>query len=166
MAGKLRLSDALVGVGSVLLLISTFLSWFALPSARDLVKTTPGAHLVGSGSDTDIAMNVWDLPFARWWVYLSILLGIWLVLAALLSRSPNWATILGTPLVLTSLIALLCLFVRLVDEPRAYTSAQFGLYLAFASTALLFAAAAWGLRDESVPDGFDRAPRPEFIEVD
>jgi hypothetical protein len=166
MGDKLRLSDLLVGLASIALLISTFLSWFALPSARELVKTVPGAHLVGSGSDTDIAMNVWDLPFARWWVYLSILLGIWMVLAALFSRSPNWATILGTPLVFSSFIALLCLFVRLFDAPRAYTTGQFGLYLAFASTAVLFGAAFWGLRDETVPDGFDRAPRPQFIEVD
>lgn len=166
MAGKLRPSEVLVGVGSVLLLASTWMSWFALPSAGDLVRTTPGAHLVGGGSDTDIAMNVWDLPFARWWVYLSVLLGIWLVLASLLSRSPNWATILGTPLVVSSLIALLCLFVRLFDAPRAYTSAQLGLYLAFFGAALLFGGAAWGLRDETVPDGFDKAPRPQFIEVD
>lgn len=166
MAAKLRTSDMLVGLGSVLLLISTFMPWFALPSAADLVKLAPGARLVGGGSDTSIDLNVWDLSATRWWVYLSIFLGICLVLAALLSRTPDWSTILGSPLVITSLFATIALLIRLLSAPRPYSSAQFGFYLALCGALLLLVGTGWGLRDEAVPDGFDKAPRPELVEVD
>lgn len=166
MAAKLRTSDILVGIGSVALLISTFLPWFSLPSAADLVKLAPGARLVGGGSDTSIDLNVWDLQVTRWWIYLSVFLGICLVLAALLSRTPDWSTILGTPLMVVSLFAVIALLIHLVSAPRPYSSAQFGFYLALGGALLLLVGTGWGLRDETVPEGFDKAPRPELIEVD
>jgi hypothetical protein len=146
--------------------ISTFLPWFSLPSAADLVKLAPTARLVGDGGDKSIDLNIWDLGFARWWVYLAILLGVWMVLAALLSRTPDWSTILATPLVLVAGIALICLTVRLFDAPRPYAGKEFGFYLAFVGTVTLLAGTCWALRDDSTPDGFDRAPRPEFVHVD
>ncbi len=166
MGAKLRTADLLVGVGALMLFVSTFLPWFALPSAADLLKVAPGAQLVGGGSDRAIDLNVWDLGFARWWVYLSILLGACLVLAALFSRTPDWSTILGSPLIITSLIATVCLLVRLVSAPRPYSSAEFGFYMALVGSLVLLSGTAWGLRDETVPEGFDKAPRPELIDVE
>lgn len=166
MSAKLRVSDYLVGAGSVLLLISTFMAWFSLPPVSELLRAAPGARAVGGGNDGSIDLNVWDLSMARWWVYLSIFLGICLVLAALLSRTSDWSTILGTPLVIVSGLCTISLLIRLVDSPRPYSSAQLGFYLALIGSIWLVVGAAWGLRDETVPDGFDKAPRPELIHVD
>ncbi len=166
MAGKLRASELVVAVGALVLLVATFMSWFSLPSAGELARLTPGAQLIGGGSDMSIDLNVWDLGFARWWVYASILVGFWLVLAALFSSTPGWSTILGTPLIITSLVMVICLLVRLFDAPRPYSTADLGFYVAFVGALMLLGGAAWALRDESVPDGFARAPRPEFVEVD
>lgn len=166
MSAKLRPADMLVGAGSLLLLVSTFLPWFSLPPVAKLLQAAPGARAVGGGSDSSIDLNVWDLSATRWWVYLAIFLGICLVLSALLSRNPEWSTILGTPLVIVSLVATISLLVRLVDAPRPYSSAQLGFYLALIGALLLLGGTCWGLRDETVPDGFDKAPRPESIAVD
>lgn len=166
MSGKLRPSELLVLAGTVVLFISTFLPWFALPSAADIVKLAPGARLVGGGNDGSINLNIWDLGLARWWIYLAILLGACMVLAALLSRTADWSIIICTPLVLVSGIAFLCLFVRLFDAPRPYASTSPGFYLAFLGGAALFAGTCWAIRDDSVPEGFDKAPRPELIHVD
>lgn len=156
----------LAGAGAIVMFIATFLPWFSLPSASELVKLAPGARLVGGGSDGSIDLNVWDLGWARWWVYLAILLGVCMVLAALLSRTADWSMILNTPLVVVSFIAFMCLFVRLFDSPRPYASAQLGFYMAFVGSAMLLAGTMWAIRDDSVPEGFDKAPRPEFIHVD
>lgn len=166
MSAKLRTSEWIALLGSLVLFGSTFLPWFSLPSAAELVKLAPGARLVGGGDDGPINLNVWDLSIARWFVYLSILLGVCMVLAALLSRTADWSVILCTPLVLVSGITTLSLFFRLFAEPRPYAGAQFGFYLAFAGSAVLFGGACWAIRDESVPEGFDKAPRPELIHVD
>ena len=165
MSAKLRPSEWLIGAGALALLISTFLPWFALPSANEILNLAPNAKLVGDGEMGALNLNVWDLGVARWWVYLAILLG-GVVLAALLSRTPNWSTILCTPLICISLISTVCILVRLLDPPRAHASAQPGFYLAFVGSAALLAGALWAIRSEFVPEGFDKAPRPEFIEVD
>lgn len=166
MSEKLRPSELLAGAGALILFFSTFLPWFALPAASDLVKLAPNARLVGGGNDGPIDLNVWDLEFARWWVYLAILLGVCMVLAALLSATPEWSIILCTPLVIVSSIAFLCLLVRLVDAPRPYAESQPGLYVAFLGCAALLAGVCWAIRDDSVPNGFEKAPRPELIHVD
>lgn len=166
MAGKLRISELMIGAGSLALLVSTLFPWFSLPSGGELVTSVPGTHLVGPAHDRSIDLNVWDLPLARWWVYLTILLGICVLLAALLSESPDWATILLTPLVLASIFAVIALMFRLIDSPRPYSSAQFGFFLGLAAAVLTLAGTLWALRDESVPDGFAKAPRPEQIEVE
>ncbi|MGK2878082.1 MAG: hypothetical protein ACSLFF_05845 [Solirubrobacterales bacterium] len=166
MAEKLRPAEWLALAGALIMLVATFLPWFALPSAAEIARTVPGARLVGGGNDGAINLNVWDLGFARWWIYLAILLGICMVLAALMSRTPEWSVILCTPLVFVSPIAFLCLLVRLFDAPRPFASAQFGLYLALAGSAALFAGTCWALRDTSVPEGFDKAPQPELVHVE
>ncbi|MGH2960204.1 MAG: hypothetical protein ACRDKE_11415 [Solirubrobacterales bacterium] len=166
MSAKLRPSELLAGAGALILLVSTFLPWFALPAAADLVKLAPNARLVGGGNDGAIDLNVWDLYFARWWIYLAILLGLCMVLAALLSSTAEWSIILCTPLVLVSGIAFLCLLVRLIDSPRPYAETQPGFYLALLGGLALLAGACWAIRDDSVPEGFEKAPRPELIHVD
>lgn len=166
MSGKLRPSELVVACGTGLLFLSTFLTWFSLPSAAQLSRLAPSARLVGGGSDTAINLNVWDLGFVRWWVYLSVLLGACMVLAALLSRTPNWATVLATPLVVCSLIASVGLLGRLFDAPRPYASGAIGFYLALVGALTLLTGVCWALRDEAVPEGFEKAPRPEFIDVD
>ncbi|MBJ7459693.1 MAG: hypothetical protein JHD02_10930 [Thermoleophilaceae bacterium] len=166
MSEKLRTSEWIALAGALVMFVATFLPWFALPSAAEIARTAPGARLVGGGDDGAINLNVWDLGFARWWVYLAILLGVCMVLAALLSRTPEWSIILCTPLVVASSIAFLCLLVRLFDSPRPFASAQLGFYLAFAGSAALLAGTCWAIRDTSVPEGFDKAPRPELIHVE
>lgn len=166
MSAKLRPSELLAGAGSLILFISTFLPWFALPAAADLVRLAPDARLVGGGNDGAINLNVWDLGFARWWVYLAILLGVCMVLAALFSATAEWSIILCTPLVIVSSIAFLCLLVRLLDAPRPYAETQPGFYLAFLGCTALLAGVCWAIRDDSVPDGFEDAPRPELIHLE
>lgn len=166
MFGKLRGSEILLGAGSVLLYISTFMPWFSLPGVSDLVKLAPSAQAVGGGPDRSIDLNVWDLPLARWWVYLTIFLGLCVLLAALLSRTPDWSMILLTPLLLAVTAATISLLWRLIDSPRPYSTAQSGFYLAIAGVLLVLGGTCWGLRDESVPSGFEKAPRPQLIEVD
>jgi hypothetical protein len=166
MAAKLRVSEWLIGLGSIALLASTLLPWFALPSGGKLVTMVPGTRLSGPARDSAINLNVWDLPVARWWVYLTILLGACVVLAALLSQTPNWSTVLLTPLVLVGLLATVSLLIRLADAPRPFSDPQVGFILALLSTGLILGATLWALRDETVPEGFIKAPRPEWIEVE
>lgn len=166
MLRRLRLSEWLIAVGALVLLVATLMPWFAQPSAAEIVQGAPGVQLTGSGAEVPIRSNVWDLGFARWWVYLSIAIGIWLVLAALLSRTAQWATILATPLVLVTPVALICLLVRLVDPPRQHAVAQSGLIVALIGAVVLLVGALWSLRDESTPDGFEGPPRPELLRVD
>lgn len=167
MSGKLRPAELLAGSGAIILFASTFLVWFSLPSAQELLQLAPNAKLAGGGSgNVTIDLNVWDLGWARVWIYLAIFLGFSMVLAALLSRTAEWSIILCTPLVVVSLAAFICLFVRLFDSPRPYAETQVGFYIALVGCGMLLAGTLWAIRDDSVPEGFDKAPRPEFIQVD
>jgi hypothetical protein len=166
LSAKLRPSELLAGAGALILFVSTFLPWFALPAASEILKLAPNARLVGGGNDGAIDLNVWDLDFARWWIYLAIFLGICMVLAALLSATPEWSIILCTPLVIVTSMAFLCLLVRMFDSPHPHAETQPGLYLAFLGCAVLLAGVCWAIRDDSVPNGFVKAPRPELIHVD
>ncbi len=166
MSGKLRPAELLTLFGTALLFVSTLLPWFALPGIDELRKLAPTARLEGSGDGGPINLNVWDLGFARWWIYLAIILGACMILAALLSRTPEWAIILCTPLVVVSGIALLCLLVRMLSSPRPYADPTGGFYLALIGGIALFAGACWAIRDDSSPAGFERAPRPELLRVD
>lgn len=149
-----------------MLFVATFLPWFSLPAASEIMKKAPGSRLSGGGNDGPIHLNVWDLGLARWFVYLAILLGACMVLAALLSRTAEWSIILCSPLVWISGITFLCLLFRLFDAPRPYASASIGFYIAFLGSAALLGGTCWAIRDDSVPEGFDKAPRPELIHVD
>lgn len=166
MSGKLRPAEWLAGAGAIILFASTFLTWFSLPSAQDLLQLAPSARLVGGGGDETIDLNVWDLGWARIWIYLAIFLGICMVLSALFSRTAEWAIILCTPLVFVSLAAFICLFVRLFYTPRPFAATEPGFYVALVSCGMLLVGTLWAIRDDTVPEGFDRAPRPEYIHVD
>jgi hypothetical protein len=163
---KLRGAEWLVLVSSLVLFVMTLLPWFSLPGVNELQGLAPNAHLVGGGSEAGIHLNVWDLGLGRWFIYLSILLGVWMVLAAALSRTPEWSIILCTPLVISSFIALICLIVRVFDSPRPYAGATAWFYIAALAGAALFAGACWAIRDDTAPDGFEKAPRPDLIHVD
>jgi hypothetical protein len=166
MADKLRPPELLIGAASLLLLGSTFLPWFSLPGAAELSKQVAGSQLVGGASDSAVDFNVWDLPVARFWVYLVILLGIGLVLAALFSPTPGWSTILLTPLAIVTSFLVIALLYRLLVAPRHGAGAELGFYLALVGTFGVFGGTLWGLRDETVPPGFEKPPAPELIEVD
>lgn len=166
MHAKLRNCDLLLAAGAIVLFVSVLLPWFSLPAVSDALGRAPGAHLVGEGSTGPVHLNVWDLAWVRWIVFLSLLLGFWTVVAALFSRTADWSTILCTPLVVVSGITAICLVVRLFNAPRPSASMQPGFYLAVVGGLALFAGACWALRDDTTPDGFDRAPRPELIHVD
>jgi hypothetical protein len=165
-AGKIRASEGLALGAALVLFLTTLMPWFSLPGVDQLRKLAPTARAEGGGSLASIDLNIWDLGFARWFIYIAILLGVCMFLAALFSRNPEWSIILATPLVIFSLIAMLSLLVRLVDSPRPYADATGWFYLAVASSVVLFGAACWAIRDESVPEGFDKAPRPEMIHVE
>lgn len=165
MRHRLRPAELLIAAGALLLFVATFLPWFTLPSVAEISGETAAAHPVGGGRDSTIDLNVWDLALLRWWVYLSIFLAVCLLLAALLSRSANWATVLLTPLVLSSLVTTISLSVRLFDHPRPFASVATGLLLAVAGTWVMLVGTLWGLRDDSTPAGFERPPRPELIDL-
>lgn len=146
---KIRGSEWLVLAASVALLISSYFAWFEL------------AHF-----GVTLEMNLWDLSVARWWVYLAVALGLSVYLTALLSRTPDWSVILCTPLVIFSFFAMVSLLWRVIDSPVDAASATAWFYVAVVSSVALFAGACWAIRDESVPSGFLRSPKPEMIEVD
>jgi hypothetical protein len=163
---KLRGAEYLTAISGLVLFICTFLSWFSMPSIDDLKNVAPDAFVEGSGSSGAINLNVWDLHFARWFVYLAILVAAWMVLAAIFSANPEWSVILATPLVFVSGIAMLSMIYRVFDTPRATAEPTTIFYVAVAASIGLFAGACWAIRDEHVPPGFIKAPQPTVIEVD
>lgn len=163
---KVRPSELLAFIGGILLLLTTFFPWFSLPGVDELRKTVPEARVIGGGDTGSIDLNVWDLTFARWFVYLTILLAVWMFLAALLSRTADWSMILATPLVVFSFVTLLCMLVRTLDAPRDLAEHTMWLWLALLASITTFASACWAIRDDTVPAGFDKPPRPELVEVE
>jgi hypothetical protein len=163
---KLRTSELLIALGSLVLLGTTLLPYFSLPSIAELATRATGAQIVGGGRDSALDLNVWDLPIVRWWVYLTALLGICMVAAAVFSETPGKATFLLTPITVFSLFSTIGLLFRVFDAPRPGAEAQPGLFIALLAAAGVFAACGWALRDEGVPDGFRKPPAPELIEVE
>lgn len=148
-SAKIRGSEWLVLAAAIALLVTTFFAWFEV------------AHF-----GVTLEMNIWDLSVARIWVYLAIALGFSVYLTALLSRTPDWSVILCTPLVIFSFFAMVSLVWRVFDAPTDAASSTPWFYAAVASSVALFAGACWAIRDERVPAGFLRSPRPELIEID
>lgn len=163
---KVRPSELIAFIGGVALLICTFFPWFSLPGVEELRKIAPEARVVGTGDTGSIDLNVWDLTFARWFVYLTILVAVWMFLAALLSKTADWSMILATPLVVFSFVTLLCMLVRTVDAPRDLAEHTLWFWLALLASITTFGAACWAIRDETVPAGFTKPPRPELVEVE
>lgn len=163
---KLRGAEYLTAISALVLFICTFLPWFRLPNLDDIRKIAPDAIIDGSGSSSAIALNIWDLHFARWFIYLAILVAAWMVFAAIFSANPEWSVILATPLILVSGIAMLALTYRVFDAPRATAETEPIFYLAVAASIGVFAGACWAIRDEHVPPGFAKAPQPETISID
>lgn len=163
---KVRPSELIAFIGGILLLISTFFPWFSLPGVDELRKIAPEARVVGTGDTGSIDLNVWDLTFARWFVYLTILVAVWMFFAALFSKTADWSMILATPLVIFSFIALICLLYRALDVPRDLAEHTVWFWLALVAAFTTFNAACWAIRDDTVPAGFTKPPRPEFVEVE
>jgi hypothetical protein len=163
---KLRGAEYLTAISALVLFITTFTAWFELPSIDTLKSIAPDAQVIGSGSSGTINLNVWDLHFGRWFIYLTILLAVWMVLAAVFSANPEWSVILATPTVVVSGIAMLCMLYRLLESPRATASPTTIFYVAFVATIGVFAGSFWAIRDERVPPGFVKTPQPEVIRVD
>ena len=163
---KLRGSEYLVAVSTLVLFVSTLFAWFEMPGVDALEKIAPDAHVDGTGSSNPINLNVWDLHFARWFVYIAILCAAWMVLAAIFSANVEWSIILATPTVFFSGIAMLCLIYRLFDAPRAAADPTTVFYVAVAASIGVFAGACWAIRDEHVPPGFVKAPQPEVLHLD
>lgn len=166
MSEKIRPSEGLSLGAALVLFVATLMPWFSLPGVSELQKLAPNARAEGGGSLASIDLNIWDLGFARWFIYIAILLGVCMFLAALFSRNPEWAVILATPLAIFGGFAMISLLVRLFDSPRPYADATGWFYVAVVASVALFASACWALRDESTPEGFDKAPRPELIHVE
>lgn len=165
-AHKVRPSELLALIGALILFAATFFAWFSLPALTELRELAPNASLVGGGDPGAIDLNVWDLQFARWFIYLSILLAVCMFLAALLSRTADWAMILATPVTFFSGIAMLCMVFRTFNAPRDFADQTTWFYVGLLGSIILFASAWWALSDETVPSGFDKPPRPDLIEVD
>lgn len=163
---KVRPSELLALIGALILFGATFFAWFSLPALTELRRLAPNATIVGGGDPGAIDLNVWDLQFARWFIYLSILLAVCMFLAALLSRTADWAMILATPTTFFSGIAMICMIVRTFDAPRDFADPTGWLYVGLVGSIILFASSCWAIRDESVPSGFEKAPHPELIEVE
>lgn len=165
-AQKVRPSELLALVGALILFVATFFAWFALPPLTELRELAPNASVVGGGDPGAIDLNVWDLHFARWFIYLSILLAVCMFLAALLSRTADWSMILATPVTVFSGIAMLCMVFRTFNAPRDFADPTAWFYVGLVGSMILFASACWAIRDETVPTGFDKPPRPDLIEVE
>src|SRR5665647_179652 len=100
MLSKLRPAEWLTTLGVIVLFASTFKPWFKL-----------------AGADISINLNVWDLSVTRWFVYLALIVSAWMVIAALLGKTPRWALVFNTPAVLLSFLAAIGVVVRLIDPP-------------------------------------------------
>ncbi|MGH2906139.1 MAG: hypothetical protein ACRDKI_05155 [Solirubrobacterales bacterium] len=163
---KLRGAEYLTAISGLILFITTFQPWFTMPGVDEIKQRYPDALLQGGGSSNAIHLNVWDLHFGRWFVYLAVLCAAWMVLAAIFSANPEWSVILATPTVFFSLVAMITLIYRLIDPPRASAEPTTIYYVAVAASIGLFAGACWAIRDEHVPPGFAKAPQPEVVNVD
>ncbi|MGB0871669.1 MAG: hypothetical protein ACPGYP_00880 [Solirubrobacterales bacterium] len=163
---KVRPSEFFALIAALVLLIATFSAWFTLPAIDELRQLAPNANVIGGGDGGAINLNVWDLHFTRWFVYLSVLLAVCMFLAALLSRTADWSMILATPLTVCSFVAAIGMTYRVIDSPRDFADATGWFYVAVISSLTLFAAACWAIRDESVPAGFDQPPSPERLQLD
>jgi len=165
-AHKLRGAEYLTAISALVLFLTTFGAWFKLPSVMDLEKIAPGAVLEGGGADGSIALNVWDLHVARWFIYLAMLCCAWMVLAAIFSANPEWSVILATPAVVFSGLAMICMLYRVFEAPRPNADPTTLYYVATLAAVGMFAGACWAIRDEHVPPGFRKAPAPEVVHVD
>lgn len=166
MSEKVRPSELLALVGALILFCSTFFAWFTLPGLAELQKLAPNASIVGGGNPGSIDLNVWDLQFARWFVYLSVLLAVCMFLAALLSRTADWAMILATPTTFFSGIAMICMLVRAVDSPRDFADPTVWFFVGLFGSVLLFIGSCWAIRDETVPSGFAGPRKIDQLEVE
>lgn len=164
MSQKLRTSEWLISVGVVVLFAATFQKWFSAPVAETLDIVAPDAQLIGDTSLT-VPLNVWDLGFTRWFVYLSLVSAAMLVVAALFGESVHYATVMATPTVLFGFISAIGLVVRLIWPP-AGAEIEAAYYAAVAGSLLIFLAGCWSLRSEYVPPGYAPAPEPEHMHLD
>lgn len=164
-AEKVRPSELLALIGALILFVATFFAWFSLPALAELQELAPNAAIVGGGDPGTIDLNVWDLQFARWFVYLSVLLAVCMFLAALLSRTADWAMVLATPTTVFGGIAMICMLVRAIDAPRDFADPTSWFFVGLVGSIVLFAGACWTVRDETVPSGYAKPPKTELIEV-
>ncbi|MBK5230621.1 MAG: hypothetical protein JJE27_05535 [Thermoleophilia bacterium] len=132
----------------IVLFASTFKPWFKLP-----------------GADVSINLNVWDLSVARWFVYLALIVSAWMVIAALLGKTPRWALVFNTPALLLSFLAAIGVVVRLINPPDG-ASVLTASWVAAAGVLLLVAGTSLGLRDDTVPDAYLQSPPPEHLSLD
>lgn len=162
MFNKLRIQEWLLGVGVVMLFGATLKPWFTIPGAERLGNIAPDAILEGSTS-ASVGLNVWDLGFTRWFVYLAIFCAASLLIAAAYGESVHYAIVMATPTVVLSLISSIGLVARLIWPPAGATQTETAFYVAVAGSLLMFIATCWSIRDEYVPPGYVSAPEPENL---
>lgn len=164
MLRKLRLAEWLIALGVIVLFASTFKSWFTLPGSEMLDLVAPDAELLGNTA-SGTGLNVWDLAIARWFVYMALISGALLVVAAMFGETVHYAIVMATPTVLFSFLSSTALVFRLISPP-ANTQIEPVFYAAVAGSLLLLVAAGWSMRSEFVPDGYAVSPEPEHVHLD
>lgn len=165
MFSKLRISEWLVGLGVVLLFGATFKPWFTVPGAEKLEDLATDALLEGSTS-LGTGLNVWDLGFTRWFVYLALICAALMLVAAVFGETVHFAIVMATPTVLFSFICSIGMIVRLIWPPAGASETETAFYVAVAGSLLIFLAGCWSIRDEYVPPGYEPAPDPERISLE
>lgn len=163
MTRKLRAPEWLLAVGVIVLFAATFKDWFTLHSTDSLDLVAPDAQSYG---DTVLsALNVWDLSVARWFVYMALISGALLIVAAMFGETVHYAIVMATPTVIFGFGCAVSLVVRLIWPPQG-TQIEPAFYVAVAGSLVLFIAACWSMRSEFVPDGFKTSPEPERVHLD
>lgn len=163
---KLRAPEWLLAIGVVVLFAATFKDWFVFAATDTLELVAPDARQLGDPAyGVTSGVNVWDLSVARWFVYMALISGALLIVAAMFGETVHYAIVMATPTVIFGFCAAVALVGRLIWPPEG-TSTEPAFYAAVVGSLLLFGAGWWSMRSENVPDEYLGAPEPERVHLD
>lgn len=169
MLRKFRGAEWLTLAGVVLLVDSLFFrswwKWTSLAAAEAQAGDIDGdPHVITFGDASGLWLDHTDLPYARWFLYVALLLAVAMLLSALLRRTVGWSIVLATPLTLVGFAVAMYMVRRLFDPPEGYLPLP-GFYVAMFGTLMIWLGGFWAMRDERVPAPFREGPEPELLTV-
>lgn len=152
--GRLRRGEWLAAASAVLLLISLFLTWYALPDR--LFEATAVKRL------DEHSTNAWE-AFGFLDLFLLLTVAVALALAAVTAAEESVALSVGAAVATAVVSSFATLFVayRLLNEPGDGTlDLEYGAIVGLVATVGIAAGAWLSLRDEESPGVADVAPPP------